>query len=312
MHSKIPQHIQSIKKKDLTWFEVTKPTRTSLAFIQRKFGIHDLDVANCLSPEAEPKVTNYRHYLFMVLIFPVFDRGTRTVHASEVDFFVTKRSIAVIHRNEISSFHEFTQNFIKRYLLTKSNQAINPSSLLYHLLEKLYLYTFPMLEHVNRDVRGIEKRIFSGYEREVVREILHIKRNIVHFRKSMQLHKGMLRRLLIRGEKIFPVSKDKIYYENLIEYTKDIWDTLEIQKEDIDALHLTNESLISFRLNDIMKFLTMISVVILPGSVIAGIFGMNVPTMPVVGEKYGFFIVLGIMSMVSLTLIFFFRNKKWL
>ena len=110
-----------------------------------------------------------------------------------------------------------------------------------------------MLEHIHTDIKALEKRIFSGYERDVVRDLLVLKRNIINFRKAMQFHKGMIRRLITKSDEYFSLGKQRIYFQNLIEHTKDIWDTLEIQKENIDALQDTNESLISFRLNDNMK-----------------------------------------------------------
>jgi magnesium transporter len=169
-----------------------------------------------------------------------------------------------------------------------------------------------MLNHISLDIDEAEKRIFAGYEKRMVKEILIIKRNIVNFRKAMQAHKNVIKKLIIKAPQFFSTAKLNIYFNALVEQTKDIWDLLENYKETIDALHATNESLISFRLNDIMKLLTIISVVLLPVTLIASIFGMNTPQMPLVKHPYGFWIILILMVLVSLGVLQYFRKKEWL
>ncbi len=308
----IQRSMRSIKYGKIEWIDICRPTRENMEMLKNEYNFHDLDVDDCLSPGHVAKVDAYKNYIFMVLLLPVYKKSDREIIASEVDFFIKKNLLVTVHKREIHTLDNFFKEVANDELIQKRLFHRNIAQLLHHVLEKMLFYTFPMLEHIHTDIKALEKRIFSGYERDVVRDLLVLKRNIINFRKAMQFHKGMIRRLITKSDEYFSLGKQRIYFQNLIEHTKDIWDTLEIQKENIDALQDTNESLISFRLNDIMKFLTIISVIMLPGALVAGIFGMNAIHMPVIGNRYDFWIVLGIMAIISLTMIFVFKRKRWL
>jgi magnesium transporter len=103
-----------------------------------------------------------------------------------------------------------------------------------------------------------------------------------------------------------------IYFTNILDRTKDIWDILETQKENINAFQETNESLISYRLNDIMKTLTVISVIMIPANLVASIFGMNSSHMPFIAEPYGFYVVMTIIFIMIFSFMIYFRRKDWL
>src|SRR3989338_6667727 len=304
------REFRTIKTKSLEWVDLCNPTRQNMKILQKRFSFHDLDIEDCLSPMHVSKVDNYEHYIFMVLLFPVYKKSNSEIISTEIDFFIGKDYVITIHKSEIQTMDKFFNKCSESKVIQKELFAKNPAKLIYHVLDQLFAYEFPMIEHIHHDIKLLERKIFNGYERETVHDILYLKRNIINYRKAIQLHKGMIRRFIIKAETFFPISPYKVYFDNLIEHTKDIWDTLEIQKENIDALHATNESLISFRLNDIMKFLTIISVIMLPGALIAGIFGVNALHTPIIGQPNDFWMILGIMVSVSLTMILIFKRKK--
>ena len=128
----------------------------------------------------------------------------------------------------------------------------------------------------------------------------------------MQAHKAMIRRVKEKQSKFCKGKCVVIYFDNLVEHTKDIWDTLENQKDTINALQETNESLITFQLNDIMKLLTIISVIMLPAGLVASLFSTNAEYTPLVGTPGDFWMLVGLMGLVALGMIAFFRKKKWL
>jgi magnesium transporter len=109
-----------------------------------------------------------------------------------------------------------------------------------------------------------------------------------------------------------PMDKIKFFYRRLIEHTKRIWETLENQKEMIEVLNSTNESLLNYKISDIMKTLTIFSVIVFPLTLLAAIFGMNAKNMPFVEEPHGFWIIISIMVTASLFMLLFFEKKKWL
>jgi len=188
----------------------------------------------------------------------------------------------------------------------------HPVFLLYEVLHRLQNHTIPILDHITQEIEDIEKRIFKNEEKKLVVEILHAKRNIVDFRRIMQAHKNIIKKLMGTHDKFFMHSKINIYFVNILDRAKDIWDILETLKENINTFQETNESLISHKLNDIMKTLTIVSVIMVPANLIASIFGMNARHMPFIGLSNDFYILMSVIFMVIFLSLIYFRSKKWL
>ena len=146
----------------------------------------------------------------------------------------------------------------------------------------------------------------------MVREILISKTNIVNFRKIMQAHRMVVSKLLKKSNIFFSTGQFKIYFDELLETIDDIWGNLENLRHSIEAIEKTNNSLISFQLNDVIKILTTISVIILPITLIATMFGMNLQFMPLTNNPFAFWIVILIMIIIFSGLVYYFKRKKWL
>lgn len=305
--------IRVIKSKNLRWLNVTSPGSKEIAFLAEQFKFDEIDLRDCPPPLQRPKLVKRPGYLFMILLFPVYNRKSRTVNAAEVDFFIGKDFLVTVHDDELETIGNFFHECQKFEGVKNKYFTNNPGNLLYELLNRLILYCFPMLNHASLDIDNIEKSIFSGQQRQMLSEILIIKRNIVNFRKAMQPHKNVIKKLIAEAPGFFPTDQLNIYFNNLVEYTKEIWDLLENYKDTIDALQQTNESLISFHLNDIMKTLTIFSVIVLPLSLLASIFGMNTTDgMPWLQDPWGFWKVLAIMIVGAIGMLAFFKKKRWL
>jgi magnesium transporter len=304
--------LRQIKGQNLFWAFFTKPTAADLEPLKEKYNFHPLDIEDCLSPAQRPKIDEYHDYLFIVLTFPYYLKNERMVKASELDIFIGPNYLITVTDGMLPSLNNFFEQcqFNDSYREKFLNDG--PTQLLYHILNRLQQYCYPMLDHINDDIQNIEKIIFSGYEKKMVKEILVVKQSIVGFRKIMQSHKSIIHKFIAKKDKFFIPNAVAIYFANILEQTKDLWDNLEGLKENIDALQGTNESLISFRLNDIMKILTMISVILLPVNLVAAIFTLNTPHIPLVGKPNGFWLILILMFSVGASFYLFFKKKGWL
>ena len=302
--------IQTLTTKNFTWVNVTNPGVKEMEYLEKNYNFHALDLKDCLPPLQRPKLESRPNYLFMILLFPVYNQKAKAILPSEIDFFISGNLLVTVHSDKLSPLIGLSKSAQEKSFQEKYLSG-SPGILLYEILNRLLLYCFPMLNQISLNIDEAEKRIFVGYERRMVREILVIKRNIVNFRKIMQAHKNVIRKLIAKAPQFFSTAKLNIYFDALVEQTKEIWDFLENYKEAINALHETNSSLISFRLNDIMKLLTIISVTMLPVTLIASIFSMNTP-MPFLRFPQAFWVALGGMLLVSLGVISFFRKKEWM
>ena len=305
--------IKKIKTKKVIWNHISKPNTKNIEELKKEYDFHPLDLEDCLVKIQRPQISEYPHYIFFILTFPVYNSKTKEIESGEVDFFIGSKFLVTISDGAIPIIDDFFNELENNeYSKERYMSGTHPIYLLYEILHRLQNYTFPMLDHISMDIEGIEKRIFNGSEKTLVKEILYIKRNIVDFRRIMQAHKNIIRKLMNTHTKFFMHNKTNVYFSNILDKTKDIWDILETQKENINVFQETNESLISYRLNDIMRILTVISVILIPANLIASIFGMNAKFMPFVGDKFDFYTILSIMLTLMLIFMIYFRRKDWL
>jgi len=328
--------IESINsaKGRLTWINIVNAQKKEVEYLRRKYKFNELDLKDAYAEKyaQRPKFYVRNGYFFLILQFPVYNDKTCTIEAEEVDFFIGNNFIITLHENNLTPLVELF-SLCSSDSFYREQYFSSVPSLLYEIISNLQEYCHPILDHLSLDIKAIEKNIFSGLERKMVTEILYIKRNILSFRKIMQAHKNVIQKLAREKmlaaplekarvllntptknrQDIWSEEKSKIYFNDLIERTKDIWDNLGEQKEMIEALEDTNSSLVSFKLNDIMRVLTIFSVIILPLSFLAGVFGMNtVAGMPFINNPQGFWMIVLIMLLISLIMILFFKRKKWL
>lgn len=304
--------LKEIRFHNLTWIHARKPTDSDLKYLQEKYSFHPLDMVDAKKVSLHPKLDEYPEYLFMVLLFAHYDRQERSIRPAEVDFFIGENYLVTISDGKLEALDGFFTDCYKDTHLQKLYMSDHTVSLLHEIIHRLQNATFPMLDHITLDIENIENQIFAGNERRMVREILIIKRNIVAFRRIMNSHKNIIKKLMAVSNTFFEPGEMRVYLNNALERSKDIWDILETHMETIKAFDETNESMISFQLNDIIKILTTISVILIPANLVVGIFGMNTIHDPIIGNPYDFWIVVGIISAVIVSFYIWFRRKGWL
>ncbi|MFA5021515.1 MAG: magnesium transporter CorA family protein [Patescibacteria group bacterium] len=306
---------QKIEFENFSWLNISNPDEQNLRELGEKYKFHPLDLADCLSTSQRTKIDVYPRYTFIVFRVPIYNRETREILPAEINIFISKNFLITIHHDDLQSFTDFFELLRLSTDLRQKYNEKSPEKLLYEILNKLFLYCFPMIDHLSIDCNNIEKAIFSGKERQMVSEILIIRRNITDFRKIMQVHKTVLKKMIysFKENPLFVMKKTDAYFESLLDSAKEIWDTLENLKETIEALQETNESQISFKLSDTMRILTIISVFTFPLTLIAAIFGMNtVVSMPLVSSQFGFWYIIALMATIWLIMLAIFKKNNWL
>ena len=310
-------NITSIKSKrgNLAWINIVNPLRGEIEYLAKKYKFNDLDLKDSHAKKIaeRPKFHQRRDYSFLILQFPFYNAKTRAIEAEEINFFIGENYIITAHKNNLPPMIEFynmcsSDRFYSDQYLAGGNYA-----LLYEMIMRLQEYCYPLLDRVSADFRNMERNIFGGMERQMVKEILLVKRNILNFRKIMKAHHHVLSKL--NKSRLASGSADSAAdgYLELIDHTKNIWDILEGQREMIEALEDTNESLISFKLNDIMRVLTIISVITMPISMLAVIFAMhNARNLPLMDNPWSFAATAAAMAVFAVSVIAFFKRKRWL
>ncbi|HNC06258.1 MAG TPA: CorA family divalent cation transporter, partial [Solirubrobacterales bacterium] len=178
-------------------------------------------------------------------------------------------------------------------------------------------YCFPMLRKIGNKLDALEEEIFEGRSEDVVRDLSNAKQEIINFRKVIRPQRPVLRDLENVKSRYLASDLDlEIYFDDIVDAHERIWDMLENYKEVVVALEETNESIISHKVNDILRVLTSISVIVLPLTLIASIFGMNVGLPgggdPATSTDFHFFVVVGIMLVILVGMVAYFRKRDWL
>jgi magnesium transporter len=179
----------------------------------------------------------------------------------------------------------------------------------------MFDYCFPILDKIGFKLDAIEDAVFEGQSDEVVRDISNVKQEIINYRKIIKPQRPTLR-LLERSNQRYAPQDLELYFDDIVDKNERIWDLLENYKEVAEALEATNESVISHRVNDILRVLTSISVIVLPLTLIASVFGMNVGLPggadPAGGGSITFWLVIGVMLGALIAMVAYFRHRRWL
>lgn len=318
-YKKISQNISQLKIdtrddqiNDITWLNISNAKKNEIEYLRKnfKFSLNHLRSSSGGAKTHRPLVEKTEDYLFIILHFPVMQNGI--IKSEEIDFFIGDDFIITLHNN-VNSLNNFFNFCKKDGLSTMSYQHGLTSVLLYEIIEKLMLDCYFLLDNTADQIDHLEDLIFEQKSKRSVSIILTLRQNIINIRKTLQNHKNIIKNIM--DIEVKPSEKEEIkeFYNKLLTHSERIWDNLESQRELVNVLNATNESLLNYRLNDIMKTLTIFSVMVFPLSLLAGIFGMNtLGSMPFVNSEHGFWAIISFMFVGCIGMLIYFKKKRWI
>lgn len=318
-YKKIADRIESLKidnprnqNAGVFWINIANAGKAEINYLRKHY---NFDLSHLRSAAASvfaqrPIIFRSQKYLFLILHFPSL-KDEKVVPA-EVDFFIGHGFLVTAHNNNLPALNRFFNLGKKDPNSLLSFSLESSAILLYEILERLIDDCYRLLDNNSLEIKHVEELIFSRQQKEAVERILLLRRNIINIRKIMQNHKNILKELTkMKSSLVDPVAMKK-YYESLVEDSKRLWENMDNQKEMVEVLTSTNESLMNNQMNLIMKTLTVFSVVVFPLTLLAAIFGMNAIKMPLINLDNGFWIIIGIMLLGTIGMIVFFKKKRWL
>jgi magnesium transporter len=298
-----------IDGRPLRWINIERPRQIDRAWLEEHFDFHPLDYEDVFSRNQRPKVDAYDDYLFVVLHFPAYDKQIGRLNAAELDVFVGPDYVVTLPNQEIPPLEYLFERCRTNEDLREQLFSKGPGYLLYKIVDDCVDASFPMLRKMGNKLERLEDDILEGRSAEIVRDLSNVKQEIINFRKIVRPQRSALRDLE-RTRRYVPEDLE-VYFDDIIDASERIWDMLENFKEVVEALEDTNESVLSHRLNDILRILTAFSVIMLPLTLIASIFGMNT-RVPGEGSITAFWTVIGFMLVVLVGMLWLFRRNRWL
>jgi magnesium transporter len=302
--------VEIVEALGLRWINIERPRAVDMAWIEEHFDFHPLDYEDVRSRNQRPKIDEYDDYLFIVLHFPRYDKKVARLNAAEVDIFVGPDFMITLPNESLQPIAYLFERCRTNEELRESLFSKGPGYLLYKIVDDCVDASFPMLAKMGNKLERIEEDIFEGKGEDVVRDISNVKQEIINFRKVVRPQRAAFRDLERNKARYIAEDLD-IYFEDIIDASERVWDLLENYKEVVEGLEATNESALAHRTNETFRVLTAISLIFLPLTLIASIFGMNVKV-PGEGSIHAFWIIMVVMFAVLVGVALFFRRRGWL
>ncbi len=304
-------NMESLTWGDLTWINIERPTERETEYLAQNYPFHPLDLDDCLSRIQRPKIDEYKDYLFLVFHFPVFNKEVGVTTPSQISVFIGKDYLITLHKGELKPLVKL---FKECQIDEESRQEYfsqGSGFLLYRIIDRLVDSCLPILSKVFDNIEEVEDDIFSDRKSGTVKEISILRRDVISFRRIIWPMRAVVGGLESRIRR-FTRADMSVYFGDMVDHVDKIWDSLDEYKEIIEGLSDTHDSLATNRTNEVVRMLTVIATILLPISVVASIFGMNIPLGPFEESKYSSLFIVLIMLVIVSGMLYFFRRQHWI
>lgn len=304
-------NLESVTWNDLTWINIERPTERETEYLAQHFPFHPLDLDDCLSRVQRPKIDEYKDYLFLVLHFPVFNKETRATTPSQVSVFIGDDYLITLHKGELKPLVKLFKECQLEEDAREEYFSQGSGYLLYRIIDRLVDYCLPMLNRISDNIERTEDNVFAskGIPR-TIEDISILRRDVISFRRIIWPMRAVIASLEPKIRR-FTKMDLSVYFGDTVDHVDKIWDALDEYKEIIEGLNDTHDSLATNRTNEVMRMLTIIATILLPLTVVASIYGMNIP-LPFQESHYSFVVVFFTWVIVAGGMLYFFRRHRWI
>ncbi|HEU5318475.1 MAG TPA: magnesium/cobalt transporter CorA [Chloroflexota bacterium] len=304
----------------LIWLDLSDPTPEEMALVAGEFGLHPLAVEDAGKGNQRPKIDPYDTFYFMVVyaLEQIEEAGpdgrmrsTGRFRIQEVDLFIGERYLITVHRAPLAFLDQLGDRW------RKNSQAINEGIgvLVYTLLDGIVDEYFPVLDSIIERVEELEEVLFTGVVHEGrmydMRSLFQIKRDLLNLRRVIAPERDALL-VLARQEIHLFDRKIAVYFQDVYDHVVRVTDAIDIYQDLLTNALESYLSLVNNNLNQVMKTLTSLTVMLVVPTLIAGIYGMNFDNMPELHWEFGYPFALLLMALSAGTLFYYFRRKRWL
>ena len=293
---------------DSVWIDLEAPTDHELTILTDPFRFHPLAIEDCLTPEHQPKVEDFGGTLF--LIFRGIDSNL------PVDGFQTIKLAAFLGSNYLVTYHRrpmrSVNSVVERYDQESGRGLFRGvDHLLYEILDHLIEHYFPVLEGLEEEIDAIEIELLGNCGPETLDRVLATKRRVQEIKRTLAPHREVFTRV---GRETFPMiaPQSAVFYRDLYDSTARLAEMADSYRDLLTTLFDAYISVVSQRLNEVMKVLTVFATILLPLTFIVGVYGMNFDHMPELHWRYGYFMVWGVIVAVAGGMLWSFRRRGWI
>ncbi|OGP13342.1 MAG: magnesium and cobalt transport protein CorA [Deltaproteobacteria bacterium RIFCSPLOWO2_02_FULL_50_16] len=293
--------------KQIIWLDIEEPTPEETEILDTCFNFHPLTIDDCLSERQDPKVDNYGDYLFIVAQEILPESSTREFNTDELFIYLGKNYLLTYHHLPLRS-----TTILKDRIWKNARSVFRSADFILALLldEIVDLYN-PLIDHYDQRIDIMEDQVLEESKKNILNEIFDCKKSLSRLKRNNGKQEEMIRHLIKDGyDKIIPTSIP--YLSNVHDHLLIVAGRSDSYKDSLNSLIDAHLMTSTNKANEIMKVLTLFAAIMLPLTVITGIYGMNFKWIPELDWKYGYGFALSLMALVGGTMLYFFWKKKWL
>jgi len=307
--------INSVKEIDpytdtpqITWVNVCGLHDTELIKqIGEKFNIHPLVLEDILNTETRPKIEVTEKYVFIAMKMLTYNNNESEIVTEQVSFILGDTFVFSFLEKSDNIFNPIKERITNNYGRVRKQQS---DYLFYALMDVVVDQYFLVLEQIEHNIELLDDEVITSTDQSQIEKIYILKNKLLMTRRSIWPLREIFTRL-IREESALINKKIMPYLRDLLDHTIQVTETIELQREITNGIMETHLSMMSFKMNEVMKVLTIIATIFIPLTFIVGIYGMNFPNMPEMKWPWAYFALWGVMIAVVLFMVFYFRRKKW-
>ncbi len=285
--------------------------RSNINFLRQNYSFHPIHLDDIVSPIQRPKIDVEDDYIFFVVHIPQFNPATKKIEFTELDMFLIKNDLLMVFNHSLEPLEVILGQLDKKEPVREEYFSKGSGVLLYHIVDSLIDGIFPLLEQLEQGIDLIDREVFSKAPQNIAERVSFLRRNVIYFQTLIRPELNSFVRLEETNHKL--ISREfHTYLGNITDHLKKIWDRLEDIKELSDNLSTTYGGYITFKTNEIIKVLTIFSVILLPLTLLSGIYGMNLAVLPLADHPMALFLIGVLMSAIVFLMLAFFKLKHWI
>lgn len=296
------------EKSTNTWINVTGIHEPEiLQQIGEHYGISSLVLEDIMNTNARPKVDDDKNYLFIILKMIDFDEEKQMITNEQVSLVLGSNYLISFQENEKDLFDKIRERL---KLDTTRLRALGTDYLAYSIMDKIIDNYFFISEKMGDFLEDMEEEVTENPRNDFIQRLNELKQSNIYLRKSVWPLREVIN-FLLRGESKQIKTETLPYFRDLYDHTVQVIDTVETYRDLLSDIMDVYLSSISLKMNEVMKVLTIISTIFIPLTFIVGVYGMNFQFMPELNWKEGYYLIWGIMIFIAISMIIYFKRKKW-
>jgi magnesium transporter len=292
----------------VTWYDIRGVHDTELIeAIGKQFSIHPLVLEDIADTQQRPKFDEYENGVFIIAKALQFNPITIEIQTEQVAIFVSKSIVFSFQEDEEDLFAGVRDRVDTGRGKIRKRGA---DYLAYALLDNIVDQYFDVLDRVEEEIEKLEAEIIKSPRNDSKARNHNLKREMLTVRKAVQPLREAISKFA-KSESPFVAETTEIFLRDLYDHTIQVMDMVETYRDVLTGLQDLYLSEISYKMNQIMQVLTVISTIFIPLSFLTGVYGMNFENMPELKTQNGYFILLGVMATIVISLLFYFRKNRW-